>query len=288
MEYDFTNCKIDPLKWYGGANGNKIGIEYQNKNYMLKFPPKPTKNTLMSYTNSCISEYVACHIFESIELCTQETILGKYENKITVACKDFEEDGFVFKEFAYLKNTIIDSEQNGYGTELEDIINTINSQQIIEQDVLETFFWDMFIGDALLGNFDRHNGNWGFLVNNKRGIVKIAPIYDCGSCLYPQIEESAMDMVLKNQNEIDDRIYKYPTSAIHQNGKKINYYEFLNTTTNEKCILSLKKISKKINMEKINELIENTPFISDIHKQFLKTMIYKRKKYIIDSANNRH
>ena len=24
-------------------------------------------------------------------------------------------------------------------------------------------FWDMFIVDALIGNFDRHGGNWGFI-----------------------------------------------------------------------------------------------------------------------------
>lgn len=84
---------------------------------MLKFPPKSTKNMLMSYTSSCTSEYIACHIFESLELYTQEIILEKYDDKITVACKDFEESGFVFKEFTYFKNTIIDSEQNGYGTE---------------------------------------------------------------------------------------------------------------------------------------------------------------------------
>ena len=28
-------------------------------------------------------------------------------------------------------------------------------------------FWDMFIIDALIGNHDRHNGNWGFLLNKK-------------------------------------------------------------------------------------------------------------------------
>lgn len=145
----------------------------------------------------------------------------------------------------------------------------------------------MFIGEVLLGNFDRHNGNWVFLVNNQAGRVKIALIYDCGSYLYPQIQERAMDKALKSQDEIYDRIYKYPTSAIHQNQKKINYFEFLNTTTNEKYIASLKKISKTIHIEKMNELIDRKSFIFDIYKQFLKTMIYKRKKYIIDQDCSR-
>lgn len=45
----------------------------------------------------------------------------------------------------------------------------------------------MFIVDALLGSFDRHNGNWGVLVDEERQTAEIAPIYDCGSCLYPQL-----------------------------------------------------------------------------------------------------
>ena len=28
-------------------------------------------------------------------------------------------------------------------------------------------FWDMFVIDSLIGNTDRHNGNWGFLLNKQ-------------------------------------------------------------------------------------------------------------------------
>ena len=61
---DFTNCPVNRFRAYGGANGNKINISYEGSSYMLKFPPRPSRNKEMSYTNGCISEYVACHIFE--------------------------------------------------------------------------------------------------------------------------------------------------------------------------------------------------------------------------------
>jgi hypothetical protein len=194
-ELDFTNAAVNRLRMYGGANGNKIGIIYEDETYMLKFPPKPTRNPDTSYTNSCVSEYVACRIFETLGMDAQTTLLGKYGDKITVACKDFETNGFVLKDFAQLKNTIIDSAQNGYGTELSDVVEAIRAQQIISPIKLEVFFWNMFVGDALLGNFDRHNGNWGFLINESTGDVKLAPVYDCGSCLYPQLDENGMRMV---------------------------------------------------------------------------------------------
>ncbi len=38
--------------------------------------------------------------------------------------------------------------------------------------------------------------------------------------LYPQLDESGMQMVLSDQAEINNRIYVFPTSAIMENGKK--------------------------------------------------------------------
>ena len=52
---DFTNCPVNRFRAYGGANGNKINITYQGHSYMLKFPPKPSRNRDMSYSNGCIS-----------------------------------------------------------------------------------------------------------------------------------------------------------------------------------------------------------------------------------------
>ena len=284
MNIDFTNCQINKLKWFGGANGNKISVKYKNEDYMLKFPPKANKNPFMSYANSCISEYVACHIFNSLGIDTQETLLGKYNGTIVVACKDLEVNGYKLKDFAYLKNTIIDSESNGYGTDLESILNAIDSQQILSPDKIKDHFWNMFIADALLGNFDRHNGNWGFLINEEAGIVRLSPVFDCGSCLYPQLEDSRMKHILENENEINDRIYVYPTSAIRFNNKKINYLEFISSDINKDCTRSLKTIEKNVNMTKIDNIIENTPFITDIHREFLKTMIVERKAKIIDKS----
>lgn len=284
---DFTKSKINKLRMYGGANGNKIGIYYNDDLYMLKFPPKPTKNLLMSYTNSCISEHVACQIFETLGLDVQKTLLGTYGDKIVVACKDFETEGFLLKEFAHLKNTIIESEQDGYGTELKDILKTIESQQIIPSIKLREYFWEMFIGDALLGNFDRHNGNWGFLVNDALGVAKLAPIFDCGSCLYPQLDENKMLYVLSNRKEIDERIFVFPNSAIREDGRKINYVKFLTKTKDKDCIKALKKVSSMLDVKKINLIIESTPYISNKYKIFLKTIIKERKAAIIDKALER-
>lgn len=234
---DFTNCPVNRFRAYGGANGNKINITYQGHSYMLKFPPKPSRNRDMSYSNGCISEYVACHIFEMLGFRTQETLLGNYtdsrgKTKLVVACRDFTEDGKRLIEFAHLKNTCIDSEQNGYGKELSSILEAIEEQSIYPSDELRQFFWDMFIADAFLGNFDRHNGNWGFLVDEEKQQAELAPVYDCGSCLYPQLDLERMKTVLQDEAEIDQRIYTFPTSSIEEGGKKISYFDYISSLKN--------------------------------------------------------
>jgi hypothetical protein len=284
---DFTGCCVNKFKGYGGANGNKINIEYEGTSYMLKFPPVPNKSKVMSYTNSCISEYLACHIFESLGFVVQETLLGTYtdkrgKEKVVVACKDFTADGRKLMEFAHLKNTCVDSEQSGYGTELSSIMKAIDEQALVESQKLKDFFWDMFVADAFLGNFDRHNGNWGILIDEQKQCADIAPVYDCGSCLYPQLDGSQMQKVLSDDKEINQRVYVFPTSAILEKGKKISYFDYISSLQNEDCNKALKRIVGRIDMDKISRMIDETPTITEVQKDFYKIMISERKAKILD------
>ncbi len=74
---DFTHLPIRN-KTYAGANGSKISVLYNNRLYMLKFLATPAINKKMSYANGCISEYLGCHVFESIGIPVQKTLLGTY------------------------------------------------------------------------------------------------------------------------------------------------------------------------------------------------------------------
>lgn len=284
---DFTACEVNKFRAYGGANGNKIHITYEGNGYMLKFPPKPGRNKNMSYSNGCICEYLACHIYELLGIRVQDTLLGTYTDKrgrekTVVACRDFTDGGKKLIEFVQLKNTCVDSEQNGYGTELSSIMAAIGEQTLVPQQEMVQFFWDMFIADALLGNFDRHNGNWGILVDEKEHTAQMAPVYDCGSCLYPQLAVEDMKGVLENESEIDRRIFVFPASAVEEDGKKVSYFEFISSLKNPDCNAALKRIYDRIDMGKINRLIEETPFITPVQKDFYQIMLRERKEKILD------
>ena len=283
---DFTNCRRIPGKAYNGANGKKIAVEYNGDVYMLKFPPSAdNKPSELSYTNSCISEYIASHIFNMLGIRCHETILGTFKisgkEKIVCACKDFTADGKELFDFCSIKNTVIDSEHGGTGTELADLLETIEKQEYVSPQILTEHFWNVFVVDSLLGNFDRHNGNWGFLYDKNAEKAEIAPVYDCGSCLLPQADENTMKKVLENETELESRIYRFPTSALKLNNVKINYYEFLMNTDNVDCKDAVERIVPRINIDEIKEFIDTVPYITDMQKEFYKTYITARYEKII-------
>lgn len=284
---DFTHLPTRK-KAYGGANGSKLSVVYNNELYMLKLPMHALKNPNLSYTNSCTSEYLGCHIFNMLGVKAQETILGKYEyhNKVrtVVACKDFTSPGAVIMDFASIKNQIIDSASNGYGTELSDIIDAIEKQAAVDPKELKEHFWNMFVVDAFIGNWDRHNGNWGFLYNQETDHMEIAPIYDCGSSLYPQIDDELIKKVISSKAEMNARVYDMPTSAILINGKRGNYYQIITSLQYEDCNEAIKRIVPKINLYEINNLIDSVEQLSNLQKDFLKKILKLRKELILDKA----
>lgn len=287
---DFTELK-KKNKAYAGANGNKISVIYEGEQYMLKFPAQAKLNKDMSYSNSCFSEYLGCKIYESIGIPVQKTLLGTYtvkgKKKIVVACGDFTSPGVVLQDFASLKNQMIDSERNGYGTELSDILYTFEEQTAMDEKIISDRFWDMFIVDAFIGNWDRHNGNWGFLYNTETDEMDLAPVFDCGSSLYPQADAEIMEAVLSDEDELNYRVFSIPTSAINLKGKKINYFDFISSLENEDCNRALKRIVPRIDMKTISDIIESNPLLSDLQKRFYLTMLTERKTRILDYSFNK-
>ena len=284
---DFTNLPVRK-KGYGGANGSKLSIVYNNNVYMLKLPMHALKNPNLSYTNSCLSEYLGSHIFNMLGINAQETLLGiyKYHGKVrnVVACKDFTSSNTSFIDFASVKNQIIDSASNGYGTEIKDILDTIEDQNAVDPNKLRDHFWNMFVVDAFIGNWDRHNGNWGFLYNQEKDEMKIAPIFDCGSALFPQIDDDFIKKIISSKAEMNARVYDVPTSAILFNGKRGNYFKIITSLEYEDCNKAIKRIVPRINLDQINLLIDEVELASDLQKVFLKKILKMRKEIILDST----
>ena len=68
------------------------------------------------------------------------------------------------------------------------------------------------------------------------------------------------------------------------NSEKINYYDFINSLKHKECNEAIKRITPKIDLNKIRDIIDNTPNISDVRKDFYKRMITSRFEKIIKPA----
>ena len=80
---------------------------------------------------------------------------------------------------------------------------------------------------------------------------------------------------------MEARVFVFPTSAVKINDKKINYFEFIGSLENEDCNKALLRLFPKINIDKINEIIEDIPYISNIRKKFYKDIINLRYEKIL-------
>lgn len=200
---DFSNCRNDDFHTYSGRN-EKTQIIYNDKSYMVKYREKDHgKDVYCDF-----SEDIACKIFQSLGFETQNTILGELNGRDCVACENFLRDNEVLQEFSNFTNSSAYATDKRYT--FETIINTIdNHPNIFNKEEVKEKFWRMYVVDSFLGNFDRHGGNWGFVVNAKEKYSKFAPIYDCGSCLYPQMSDKEMDKVLNNRNEIEKNFMNF-------------------------------------------------------------------------------
>ncbi len=268
-------------RYYSGAERKK-SILINERPYLIKFQ----KNSREGLRFNHVSEYLGSHIFNLLGIETQETFLGTYNGENIVVIQDFLGEDEVFVPFKGVGDSSLERDKEKYQYSYEDIIEMLQDNVKLT-DVEQTIdlFWDMFIVDAFIANFDRHGSNWGFI--KKDNMYRLSPIFDNGSSLFPQLNtDKKIEAILENQKEIDKRIYKFPTSQVKYQGKKSSYYEIISSLAFEECNNALVRIVKRIDFEKINMLIDSVENISDTRKIFYKTILEQRYEKILLKSYN--
>ena len=282
---DFSNA-IEIAPEYTGSEKKKTMI-LDNKKYLVKFPdPNRSTKLAISYINNVYSEYIGSKICELCGFKTQKVILGTYskdgKQRIVCGCEDFTNKDTKLVEFEKFENASI--EPNPFKREIKDIFHIVESGVYnVDLNDLKEKFWNMFIIDCLIGNEDRHNGNWGFLKNIEDEKLIFAPIYDCGSCLFSVYTDEKMQECLEKNSKMQDCI-KNTSSAIRDNGAKIKYFEFITSLNNEDCNNALIRMYDKINMKKIFDLIDEIDIISGVRNKFYKQVIEGKYEEILTVA----
>ncbi len=281
-------------RMYGGTAGRKMGITYNGKDYLVKFPgnlkEQKMKNINLSYSNSPVCEYIGSRIYEIVGLPVHNTILGTRNNKVVVACEDFLQDGDKLYEFDKIKVTFephfLDSngnETNGVGVDLYEIMMTIQEHPFL-QDIpgVKEHFWNMFIMDALIGNTDRNNSNWGIILK-KDGLKEIAPVYDNGNCLNSKWDDEKMRIVMNDPDKMEAEAYKARRCIFELHGKRVNPYHIIESREYPECSEAVYRLTPQIgnNMDKIQAMINEIPILSEIQKRFFTSIIQYRYEKVL-------
>lgn len=238
--------------------------------------------------NNTFSEYIACNIFKMLDLPVQETFLATYtrsdgKEEIVVVCKDFRKPGEQLYEADKYAKSLIDSNNitRPDFSEIEKIFRKVSPA--LTGDI-EQRFWDTFVVDALIGNKDRHLGNWGFLSSDRINL-KLSPIYDCASSLGALIDDSQMRLCLDKAGLMSNmECNHYTNFTINQ--KAVTYKDVLMEPT-EKLKKSIKNIVPRINIDRIIDFINKVPGINDTRREYIIKSVSMRYEIILIRALNK-
>lgn len=270
-------------RFYSGSERKESVLSPDGRYYMLKFPK--LINGMKTFSH--ISEYLGSKIFQLAGLEAQEVHLGTFNGEQVVACRDFNEDGYTFVPFNGVGESSLEDDKENYNYEYNDIMRMLHENiKLTNVETTVSIFWRMYIVDALLGNFDRHSSNWGFL---KRGnAYTLAPIFDNGSCLFPRlIDDKDLESILTSKEELNRRVYEFPTSKILLGGKKSSYYEVIHSCQFDECNRALVYVVGNLQLNEVHALIEGVEWVSDVRRRFLHRMIDQRYDEILVASYER-
>ena len=278
---DFSSAVLEPV-FYGGSE-RKTGVRIGKQRYIMKYRTMSEFGPRFNH----VSEHLGSRIFSLLGIESQGTQLGTYRGEEVVLCRNFLGEGEQFVPFNDVGESSLDTDSEHHRYTYGEIVHLIEANRKLT-DVADTRerFWDIFVVDALLGNFDRHGGNWGFVKKDNR--YRLSPVFDNGSCLFPQMNsEEEMLNIIGSPELTDDRVYRFPTSQIKLDGRKSSYHEVIGSLGFPECNDALRRIVPRIDLGSISELVDGTCFITDIHKQFYKHMIRNRYEKILLSSLER-
>lgn len=269
-------------RYYTGAERKK-GILIQGKPYIVKY----AKNSPQGLTGSYLSEYIGSHLFQMAGIEAQETFLGTCDGLPVVVMKDFIGENESFVSFNDVGDSTLERSRERYRYTYEDIMHMLEENMKLT-DVKETIqhFWKMYLMDAWIGNFDRHGANWGFLKKDNQ--YRMAPVYDNGSSLFPRLntDEKLME-ILNSREEMERRVFQFPTSQILLNGKKSSYYELINSLQYEECNEALLMLKPEIQLKNMEKFIGEIEEISPARKKFYQEILWFRYQEMIEKPYRR-
>jgi len=246
--------------------GKKAFFKYQGKDYIAS----EACSEKMSYEIAKVLEYKCARI----ELAKDDAgILGILNYLFVDIYKNEHMDAV-----SYLN---IHSNQRSEFYTISNIKNILDS---LDKNLFKDFI-KVMVFDALVGEQDRHEENWG-IEKSEKG-YKISPLYDNGCNLLREFKDLKFaEQFYENKKDFDAYIERSKT-LIYKEDNKTKYKHFeLIEYLKEKYPDEIKgeiRNLKKLTNKKIEKIVNEMPddLLTKIHKEYIINYLKKRRDRIL-------
>ena len=142
-------------KLYNGSE-KKLGVTISGKDYIMKFRKRDW--------NNIESEYIASNVISILGGDAHRVYLGCYRNDLVALCLDFTQfyDSSYLQSLRSISSSMFDTDKSQHDYFFNDVIYLFKSLRNCDVEYNKDKFIRMYIYDDLLGNTDRHAGNWDY------------------------------------------------------------------------------------------------------------------------------
>lgn len=258
-----------------GTRPKRIVFDHQGRKAILKY-----EHPMYNCTEA-VSEKLSYEIAKALHFpCAHIEFCYDHKNNLGILNYLFVD---VRKEehvdiISYIKSG--DQERNEFYT-LSNIKETL--------DRLDETLWDSFlqimIFDALVGEQDRHEENWGILISD--GHYQISPLYDNGCNLLREFKDESIILSYENTiKDFDAYIQRSKTLIYKEDHKKrYKHFELIETLLKMEPIKIRKKIKQLIhfNDEVIEKIVKQVPseLLTDLHKKYIIEYLKRRRDILL-------
>lgn len=248
---------------YNGSE-SKAGIVLNNKNYILK---------RRKYNwNNVKCEYIASHVINVLGGNAHNTLLAVEDGEQVVLCEDFTYGTGNIKPMSELCESSMDVDITKQDYFYSDILYMIEHLTKCDVEEFAHRFLEMYVFDTILGNPDRHMGNWGILND------RMSPIFDNGASLFPRA-----DINLMSVEWMEEHIKEFPNSKMMfgSTRKRSSYYDVWNSGLLPDYVIDY---ANRLNISKAVDYIMTEDNLSDKEKHFYATVVFNRYNCIINGG----
>lgn len=264
---------IRKKKWLRNNNTGEIGL--------FKFPKT-------EYTGDFWAEKLAHEIGTLIGIETAKTELGRYDGNLgSFSYYVLLDEGEYLLEGHTIIGDILDFNTS---SEIYEQIGRKYNIQLLEEVLADKFqlFLKVIVFDCLIGNTDRHHGNWAFISDDSGTWLRLSPLYDNGSSLCYLERSNRITLMMKDKTMLEAALFTKSKSQIGLGDKRpANHFGMLSyicTKYNHNVRLIMEDIERAATNEAISKLAYQLPdvVIDSNVKDFVKQFLTKRRDRMLD------